>query len=427
MALIKACIVGNSVKNTGKECDIAMGPTAMIIAVPPQTVITAANLADPLAWIRPLLHADKQSRVYPLFGSVAPINVITNDAEADVEVTLDDGTKVPVRLGVYSRTFETISGGLCYAEALLSFIGAGYRTIEIDQVGRTLIRREDTIPKTWGGMITSYMGGKSPTLATLKDVYRNRFGYSFTPQEMVNNGEIFEGGGPLLGLMGLVTSEVVAGTAASVPSVGTAASGTDTVTAVGADGNSIDVQRGDTSASLSGGPVAKTSSESTVTLLAVKIKDAINAATGTNGGFTATNIAGAITILSPNGTALNGVSINNVIVGSITATPVGFSGGTNGSGFLYVGVQTHCAESDLVDLLDAADLAQLNNFIITNKATSAVVTATAVSVVAGELRFAAPTVSGQTYNVIGAAPSVWYGNDILGYDASEDGVDILVP
>src|SRR4249920_162552 len=84
MALVKACIVGNSVKNTGKECDVAMGPTAMIICVPSSTVITEDDLADPLEWIRPLLHADKQSRVYPLFGSVAPINTITNDQEADV-------------------------------------------------------------------------------------------------------------------------------------------------------------------------------------------------------------------------------------------------------------------------------------------------------------------------------------------------------
>lgn len=312
MALIKACIVGNSVKNTGKECDIAMGPAAMLIAVPPSTVISAANLLDPIAWIRPLMHADKQSRVYPLFGSVAPINVINDNAEGDVTVTLDDGTKILVRLGVYNRTYETIAGGLCYAEALLSFISSGYRVIEIDQQGKMLLRKNIGLPKTWSGLITTYMGGMAPQLATLKDVFRNRFNYSFTPQELVNSGEIFEGAGSLLGLMGLIDAELL-------------------------DGD-----------------------------------------------------------------------------------------GVQSTTHLFIKVQTHCAESDLVDLI-GVDLADATNFIITNKATGAVITPSGVAITAGEIDFTGVFATGQTFNVIGSAPSVWYGNDILGYDASENGVDITIP
>src|SRR5688572_23319744 len=118
MAIKKACIIGNSIKNTGKECDAAMGPTAMLIAVPPSTLITLEDLEDPTEWIRPLLHAPKASRVYPFFGNVAPINTINNNAEGDTTVTMDDGTIVFLRYGIYNRLFETTSGGLCYARAL---------------------------------------------------------------------------------------------------------------------------------------------------------------------------------------------------------------------------------------------------------------------------------------------------------------------
>jgi hypothetical protein len=209
MALIKSCIAGNAIKNTGKECDNAMGPTAMLIACPPSTVIDEEMMANIYEWAQVMIHAPKAQRIYPLFGSVAPINVITNNSEADVEVTLDDGTVVPVRYGVYNRTLETIAGGLCYADALMHLTGSGYRVIEIDQAGQVLLRKNGGTPKTYGPLICTYMRGLSPTLATLRDVYRNRFAYSYTPQEMVVNGTIFAGGSELLGLMGLITAEIV--------------------------------------------------------------------------------------------------------------------------------------------------------------------------------------------------------------------------
>lgn len=313
MSLIKACIIGNSVKNSGFECSVAMGATAMLLVVPPSTVISVANLADPLGWARPLIHASKATRIYPLFGSSAPINNIQSETESDVEVTLDDGTKVRVRSGVYNRIYETLSGGLCFAEALFSFIASGYRVIEIDQQGKMLLHSNETTPKTWGGMITSYMAGYSPKLATLKEVYLNRFGYSFTPQELVNSGEIFNGAGDLLQLLGLIDAEIKKGI-----------------------------------------------TPSTVTKL-------------------------------------------------------------------YIGVSTLCAENDLVALLGTPLGTFTNNFIVTNKVTGVVMTITAAAIVSGQVELTGTFVSSQTYNVIGNFPSVWYTNLARGYDASEHGVDILIP
>jgi len=108
---------------------------------------------------------------------------------------------------------------------------------------------------------------------------------------------------------------------------GTAATATVTVTNVGSDGDTINVfWPGGTS--LTAGTVAKTASESTVTLLAAKIKDAINAATGTH-GYTATNSAGVITITAPvsAGATLNTVTPTRSIVGGITTTAAAGTGG----------------------------------------------------------------------------------------------------
>lgn len=311
MALIKACLVGNSVKNTGLECSIAMGPTAMMIAVPASTVIEEDDLDDIVAWAQPLMHADKQSRIYPFFGSVAPINTINNNSEADVTQTFDDGTIVFVRSGVYNRSFETIAGGLCYAEALMALTGSGYRIIEVDQQGKILLHKNGGTPKTWGALITSFMQGQAPVLATLKEVYRNRFSLSYTPQELVGSGEIFTGGSGLLALMGLIDAEV----------------------------------------------------------------------TGESPQASAT--------------------------------------------ILEIGVSTHCAESDLVDLI-GADLAEPTNFLVTNAATGDPVVISGAAIVGGKIQLTGTFVTATTYNVIGASPAVWYDNDVLGYDASEDGVDILV-
>lgn len=207
MAIIKACLIGNSLKNTGKECDTSMVATAMLIAVPPTLSISSENLLDPLGWITPLLHASKQNRVYPFFGIKAPINTINNNAEADVKVTLDDGTEVFLRYGIYNRTYETIAGGVCYARALQGLNKSGYNIIEIDQQGQMLLSKNPD--GTHRGLATTFMYAPSPIIADFKTTpYKNRFQYSFSPVEFVQNGEIFTGAGSLLSLMGLIDSSI---------------------------------------------------------------------------------------------------------------------------------------------------------------------------------------------------------------------------
>lgn len=118
-------------------------------------------------------------------------------------------------------------------------------------------------------------------------------------------------------------------TATAVPIIAaTPATRTITLTGIGADGDTIDILDA-AGNSLTGGPVTKTSAETTVTLLAVKVKNAMNAATGTNGGYSATNAAGVITESAPGslGATVNTVDTAPTIVGTITATHTAFTGG----------------------------------------------------------------------------------------------------
>lgn len=207
MAIKKACIVKNKVSNTGKECDTSMLATAMIIAMKRGYKFTELDLADPVAWLTDLI----QRRIaFPLFGAQAPIREMTNDSEGDILITLDDGLKVFLRYGVYNRMFATTSGGLCYANALQSFNKSGYDIIEIDLTGQMLVRTNSD--KTLGGLITDFMYAPSPVLADLKNTpFKNRFSYSYSPTEMVNNGAIFTGAEQLLSMMGLIDAEVTKG------------------------------------------------------------------------------------------------------------------------------------------------------------------------------------------------------------------------
>ncbi|RUP42607.1 MAG: hypothetical protein EKK63_00270, partial [Acinetobacter sp.] len=69
-----------------------------------------------------------------------------------------------------------------------------------------------------------------------------------------------------------------------------AATRTITITNIGTNGDTIDIKDADGD-SISGGPVAKTGSETTATLLADKVRAAINTATADT-GYSATNVAG---------------------------------------------------------------------------------------------------------------------------------------
>jgi hypothetical protein len=138
----------------------------------------------------------------------------------------------------------------------------------------------------------------------------------------------------------------------------TAAAGAGfTVTAVGADGNTIEVKVAEVYETVSLGTYTKVSADSTVTLVGEGIEAAINAGTSEH-GYTALNTAGAITITAPKrmGKYLNSAGVTTVIVGTITVgTPTTFSAGAgsrfgvyyyhvkeffrmNPQGVLYIGI-----------------------------------------------------------------------------------------
>lgn len=307
-AIIKACNTSTSVKNTGKECDTSMLATAMIIAIDPNVEFDDDDLEDPINWMIGLIHDRK---AFPIFGQKAPIRTITNADSGDVTITMDDGTIVFVRYGVYNRTFATTAGGLCYADSLQSFNSAGYSFLEIDKTGQMLARKNPTRGK-YAGMITDNMFAPSPILANLRDaVYQNRFQLSFSPEEMVKNGIIFKNASGLLALMGLIDTIIT-----------------------------------------QAGPATTTK--------------------------------------------------------------------------LLIGVETECAHTDLVDLF-GAPLADADNFIVTDKETKAVISITGAAIVSGHIELTGTFTSGKIYNVKGSAPSVWKGNLVQGYDASNGGVDITIP
>jgi hypothetical protein len=209
-AIVKACNFQNLVRNTGKECDVSMVATAMLIATPPGLKFTQANLLNPVPWLEGLINEVPNKRVYPLFGQQAPIRSLDNAAEGDILVTLDDGLKVFLRYGIYNRTFETTSGGLCYAKALQSLNKSGYGIIEIDQQGQMLCRNNGD--GTYSGLICDFMYAPSPMLADFTSTpYKNRFQISYSPVEMVGNGVIFEGATQLLDMMGLIDTAIKAG------------------------------------------------------------------------------------------------------------------------------------------------------------------------------------------------------------------------
>lgn len=314
-ALIKACSVANTVKNTGKECDVSMVAAAMIVAVPRSLTFDDTDLLDFDGWFDTRIHAAMTTRIFPLFGQNAPIRTIQNDQQGDILVELDDGLKVFLRYGLYNMTYETTSGGLCYAKTLQSLNKSGYSILIIDQEGKVLCR--DNGDGTYSGLVCDFMYSPSPIMPDFKTTpWKARFQITLSPVEIVGNGIILEGATTILDKMGLIDAKLT---------------------------NSATVQ-------------------------------------------TATNI--------------------------------------------YFGVKTDCAETDLVDLLGADLGTHVNNFIVKNKATGAVITPSAAAIVGGEVRLTGVFTSGQTFYVVGSTPAAWKANGAEGYDAStipNSRIEIVIP
>lgn len=216
-ALIKACNKSLTVKNTGSECNESLGPTAMLIAVPPGAVWHDSDMTDFSGFLAGKINASKANRFYPLFGPAAPIRKITNNKESDVIFTADDGTQIFIRYGVLNRAFGTTEGGICFAQALQSFTKAGFSILEIDDAGQILMRKNTD--GSYGGLKTTFMYSPSIDLADFKNPSMTNFQVSIKPEEYIGNGVIFQDSdNAILDLIGLYDVNLLVG-AAGVSSV----------------------------------------------------------------------------------------------------------------------------------------------------------------------------------------------------------------
>lgn len=234
-ALIKACNSALLIKNSGSECNDSMGPSAMLIAIPPGSSWTLEDEVDFYTYANTQIHAALGSRWYPLFGPGIPIRKITLSKESDVVPVQDDGTPIFVRYGMITRVFGTTEGGLCYAQVLQSLNKAGYSFIEVDKSYQVLRRTNED--GSCGGLKTTFMYSPSPDIADLKTPGYTYFQLTFDPVEYVSNGEIMEGDASLLDLVGLLDAEITAGAVATTTTlsigVSTICAGTDLVAELG--------------------------------------------------------------------------------------------------------------------------------------------------------------------------------------------------
>jgi hypothetical protein len=217
------------------------------------------------------------------------------------------------------------------------------------------------------------------------------------------------------------------------PVTAVAASRQINILAMGAVGDSIDIldENGD---SLTEGPVVQTISESTNNLMATKIRAAINAATGTNGGYTASGGTNGVVITGPTslGATLNGSNTAPVIDGAITCNYGGFAGGTTGVAEVLAVAEVKATCTLSLKTLGVTgntfaiklnDLITIGSFTKTNSETTLAALATALAATFGngytgvasgnQIVITAPTGSGATLN--GLTPEVVLTGDLSGY------------
>lgn len=215
----KACNVATTVKNTGVDCQLLMLAIAQLWAVPTLFRMNLTDIADEddmLEFFKTKMHAARGERIYPFFGRKAPIRYITNEKEADVLITHDDGSKQLVRYGFLNQSYGTTSGGLCYAQALQAWNESGYDILKVDIDGKMLVAGATDGINDYQGMITDFMFSPSPDEADLKNVWKTWFQLSHNPKTYINSGIILAGLSNLLALNGLIDAEISAFTAATI-------------------------------------------------------------------------------------------------------------------------------------------------------------------------------------------------------------------
>lgn len=407
------CSVSSAPLNTGVDCQIKMSAPAMYILLPASCTWQASDEANFLDFIQTKCHAVPNQRWFPIFGNNAPVRTINDSKESDVIVTYDDGSQAFIRNGTIGRTLMTNKGGLAYAKALRSFNNFnGYAFIEIDKYNNVL--RKKLANGSYCGVPLNMFEAPTPEQATLKTEFQPAFAINYTADDYISKGEIATSDEDLLGAMGLINSQLVA--SGTVSTNATAATSTITISNIGANGDSFEIIDPRTMITIMGGSVVKTSSETTVTLLAAKIVAAINNDTLINGGYTATNLAGVITITAPlsMGASINSMQFTTDVNGTITWSNVGFTGGVTNVTGLNIGIRTSGTQIDLIAKYPS--LTATTSVVITKL--GAVVNYTA-TIVNGLLQLNIPNATtGDIYQVRGGSPSAWLALSAVGYDAS---------
>jgi hypothetical protein len=297
--------------------------------------LSPSQLAAGYATCKAALIADsKKSKTNSSKLSVFPIvREFTSKKEANTEATLADGFKQVTREGLPAYEMKVVTD-MFQAPELRKLNNKRIKYAIVDDKNQFLATMN-----TAGEFLGR--GGKLFTDGIDAHGYSNVDGETMILLQADNAFETFDNAkcieldkspeGIFSALQDIQMYEKATATPVVVVAA-TAATRTVTITAVGADGDTIDIQDADGN-SLTGGPVAKTSAETTVTLLAVLIKNALNAATGTNGGYSATNSSGVITITAPAslGATVNTIDTAPIVVGTITDTHTAFTGGVTGT------------------------------------------------------------------------------------------------
>lgn len=209
MALAEACEPGaGAIKNPGGSCDKMLGPSKGLFAGPTDLVIPSGT-TDIVAFMKEQIHAaDAAARVYPLFNYQRPIFNMTATPATDVTETSDyTGEVIFIRPGTENREYFTTKGGLCFAEALLSFRNSGLGFMDIDGAGLyTLFKESDGSYRFLNALNIS----SGITAATGNTVFKNRFTLSYDPEQYIT-ATVFSDGLGLLSLKPLEDVDVTAG------------------------------------------------------------------------------------------------------------------------------------------------------------------------------------------------------------------------
>lgn len=365
--------------------------------------------------------SSKALRIFPIYD----FKTITDGTEKPVIQSFPDGSKAFVRDGFNDWMYQFVRGGASLTKELRKFNKYAYDFMFIDADGKLLGIKGSTTTKlrafpSDGGYFLAQPwkqnDGSKVTEYACQFVFNSKYTADLVDFVLDTSFDILS---TIRGLQNVI----VTGVAEIVP-VGAVSA--FEVLGIGSNADSIDVKVNGTS--ISGGPVSKTSSESSLTLLATKIYNAINTAAT----FTATDQAAGIFVIhgpAADGAALNGVEVELVIVGGITATAADFSGGVTGgaAGSYDVTVKTEATQTNLYDLFPT-QLASASKWIVTNTTTGGVITVSGVTAGSSTQKFfkialntgdADYPEAGGKVSITLATPSVLQAAGIDGYEAIE--------